>query len=218
VLATSTAILFVDRGRTQLEVDAAIQAIGGGALAECERLARVSFAGDSRLALIGAPAFYLSGLAEITIPKHVASIGADAFGHCRRLTRVLFAAGSELRTLRTGAFASSGLQSFQGPPKLTEIGVGAFARSAVRSVTLPEGVMRIPGSAFEHCAFLEVVTLAATEVVTIDAYAFHRACSGYALRLPHAKGVATKTPDWRTVDAVPALASGGPSNRPRAPP
>ncbi len=56
---------------------------------------------------------------------------------------------------------------------ITEIGEFAFARSALTSVTIPEGVTRIGYGAFYHCDDLRNVTLPSS-VTEIEPYAFDK--------------------------------------------
>ena len=125
-----------------------VTVVGPLAFMGCTRLTSASL-GNS-LTLVGDSAFYgCSSLAGIALPATVDSIGAYAFDGCTALRSMTLAEGSALRS----------------------IGRYAFAGTAVESVTLPDGLKRLGGYAFNKCAALTTVSLG-EGLTTIDEYTF----------------------------------------------
>ncbi len=93
---------------------------------------------------------------SIIVEEGVTDIGQYAFYGCDRVTDVRLP--STLRTIQSGAFSGcESLEEIDFPAGLTEIN-GAFNRcSGLKEVTFPDGIKRISG--FEDCDSLVSVTI-----------------------------------------------------------
>lgn len=105
---------------------------------------------------IAANAFRYSSITSIVIPASVTTIGNYAFYGCEKLTSIVFEEGSQL----------------------VNLGNYAFSETAIESIVLPEGVVRlgttdyIASSTFKNCKKLSSVTFLG-ELVAINPSAFY---------------------------------------------
>lgn len=96
---------------------------------------------DIPITEIGANAFMGNTTVKtVILSKNVKTIAYAAFQSCSALTEIVFPDGSQL----------------------TSIGNTSFAKSAITSISIPEGVTTIDNSAFNGCASLTSVTLPTT--------------------------------------------------------
>ncbi len=93
-------------------------------------------------------------LQTITIPDSVRTIDREAFKNCKNLKTVIFGENSQLKTIASYAFASC---------------------HALRSVVLPEGLLKIENYAFHECNALTSVTFPKS-IQSIQNFAF--SCPG----------------------------------------
>ena len=148
--------------------------IGERAFAHCEALTTVQ--NSANVKKLGPLAFWGSGITEIDLQN--AEIGREAFAYCEDLEAVQLGSctidGSaffgciSLKEIDLGsvteigesAFRScSSLQSVDLPRELTEIGDSAFRDTALKRVSLPNGLKELKLSTFTNCVFLESVSL-----------------------------------------------------------
>jgi len=121
-----------------ISVPTTVSIIGDMAFADATLTELIfEFGGTDRL-IIGNSAFMNIGAESVILPARLSVIGSDAFS------------GSALSSL---AFEIS--ESYQ----LTEIGDNAFFKTALSSVRLPDGVVRIGNSAFGEISTLNEVIL-----------------------------------------------------------
>ena len=113
---------------------------------------------ESGVTSIGAGAFALCKLTDISIPASVTSIGVGAFYGCSSLTGVTIPAGISIIGTETFERCSA-LTAIEIPSSVTSIGKSAFYNSGLTSVTIPAGVKTIYSSAFSNCYGLTSVTL-----------------------------------------------------------
>ena len=131
--------------------------------------------------------FAPAGLTEYITPNSATVIGDSAFGGCRNLTNITISEG--VTSIGNSAFsACDGLTSITIPDSVTEIGSNpfrcanirefsgkfatdggraliandifvAYAQASGGSYTIPDGVTKIGGSAFEFCANLTDIVI-----------------------------------------------------------
>ena len=145
----------VIEGLTEVLIDGDIESIGESAFADCGALAR--FDVPESVTFIGDNAFNgCIGLAYFDIPAATDYVGASAFEGCTGLTSLRFGSGSELGDIADRTFyGCTGLLSVTLPENVTEIGGSAFyGCTGLLSMTLPESVATIGESAFYNCSAL----------------------------------------------------------------
>ena len=166
----------VIEGLTEVLIDGDIESIGESAFADCGALAR--FDVPESVTFIGDNAFNgCIGLAYFDIPAATDYVGASAFEGCTGLTSLRFGSGSELGDIADRTFyGCTGLLSVTLPENVTEIGGSAFyGCTGLLSMTLPESVATIGESAFYGCSSLSVLSLGES-LETIGESAFYN-CS-----------------------------------------
>ena len=127
--------------------------------------------GDS-IVTIGASAFEKCwALENISFPATVTSLGKRAFATCWHLTH-LDLSGTSINEIGEETFeACLNLETVELPGTVTSIGRNAFASSALRHITLPDGLKSLEWGAFVDCDSLESVSLPKT-LTTINELAF----------------------------------------------
>jgi len=175
---------FRDSGITSVIIPANVNFIRGSAFDNSNKLASVTFAQGSQLAIIEGFAFgWCSSLTSITIPSSVEWIGAAAFAGCSKLTNINVAAVNFYYSSTGGILynsdkselvaypAASGNVTIS-PQSVTTIGEGAFAACYnLTGVTIPSNVTSISEGAFAWCESITSITIPAT-VMSIDGWAF----------------------------------------------
>lgn len=163
-------------GLSDVAIDGNIESIGEAAFEGCGALAR--FDVPESVTFIGDNAFNgCIGLAYFDIPAATDYVGASAFEGCTGLTSLRFGSGSELGDIADRTFyGCTGLLSVTLPENVTEIGGSAFyGCTGLLSMTLPESVATIGESAFYGCSSLSVLSLGES-LETIGESAFYN-CS-----------------------------------------
>ena len=127
--------------------------------------------GDS-IVTIGASAFEKCWVMDsITIPGTVTSLGKRAFATCWHLTH-LDLSRTSINEIGEETFeACLNLETVDLPGTVATIGRNAFASSALKHITLPDGLKSLEWGAFYGCDSLESVTLPET-LTTINDLAF----------------------------------------------
>lgn len=164
-------------GLTEVLIDGDIESIGESAFADCGAL--TSFDVPEGVVSIGDNAFKnCEALTYLDIPAATASIGASAFEGCTGLTSLRFESGSELSGIADRTFyGCTGLLSVTLPENVTEIGGSAFyGCTGLLSMTLPESVATIGESAFYNCSALTDLHLPQT-VSSVGNRAFYECLS-----------------------------------------
>ena len=135
---------------TRVVIPEGVREIPDEAFQECWNLSEVVIPEGVRL--IGKSAFANTALACAVIPKGVTRIDSRAFYECEQLTQVVIP--DTVRSIGEYAFCRCPLDEVAIPECVTQIGAGAFWGSAVRKLTLSEGLESIGNSAFGGCSRL----------------------------------------------------------------
>ena len=111
---------------------------------------------------------YTADVDTVFIPEGVTTIDDDAFTGCHFATVVF---PSTLTHIGARAFERCGITTLELPPHVT-IGDAAFRLCThLESVSLPEGLKRIPNRAFEYCTRLAEIDIPDTlEEIGDDAF------------------------------------------------
>ena len=168
-----------------IHIPAEIEAIRNGTFANCENLASLTFAEDSRLKVIEQVAFIrCKKLKSISFPTELTTIDSAAFQSCNALEHLDFTVSDRLTDIGDYAFSdchnlqkvsfgfeshlmSIGRRAFDGCRSLTSIHtVGSDA-----DFTIPFSVTTIGSAAFASCTTLRLVELPES-VTSIGSSAF----------------------------------------------
>ena len=125
---------------------------------------------EEGIGTIGANAFCHARAASLTLPATLTEIGDRAFAYCREITEMTWPQNT-LRRIGDEAFAGCyGLTELNLTGDGLTIGARAFSPSALKSVTLGEGVTEVGASAFENQS-LERLHIG-DDVTILGTYAF----------------------------------------------
>lgn len=116
-------------------------------LANCSALASVTI--PTTATTVGTSAFAGTALTSISFPESILTVGSHALDNCQALESASFAGASTV--LEDAVF---------------------YGDAALKSVSLPEGLNRLPANTFYGCSALSSVTLPTT-VTSIGEYAFY---------------------------------------------
>lgn len=160
----------------KLIIENGVKRIEDSAFREFDCMVELSL--PSSLEHIGTDAFEKCGsLQELVIPGSVKSWGNNAFGDCDSLVKVTVSPGASLGNLCF--YGCNNLSIVSLPDGMTKIPGGAFnGATKLSEITIPATVEEIRSSAFTYCHALETVTFlnsASTgkpSIKTIGAYAF----------------------------------------------
>ncbi|MBR7111526.1 MAG: leucine-rich repeat domain-containing protein [Clostridia bacterium] len=108
------------------------------------------------------------------------------FGGCTSLKSVDLSGFTNLKTLGGGIFSGCiSLTDVKLPTGLTALGNSAFSQTAIREISLPEGIQKIPYDCFCECTQLESITIP-NGVVEIGERAFYGCSSLRRVTMPAA--------------------------------
>lgn len=125
-----------------------VTGIGNSAFIFCDKLKSISL--PEGITRIGENAFSnCSGLTSIELPKNVSSIGDNVFGGCKSLTSITVDVRNSYYSSMDGLLYDKEKSTLIVCP----------ANISLTSLTLPEGVKTISGSAFRSCTGLTNISL-----------------------------------------------------------
>lgn len=120
---------------------------------------------------VGANAFCHARATSLTLPTTLTEIGDRAFAYCREITEMTWPQNT-LRRIGDEAFAGCyGLTELTLTGDGLTIGARAFSPSALKSVTLGEGVTEVGANAFADIRSLDALHIG-DSVTLLGAYAF----------------------------------------------
>lgn len=180
---------------TDLEFPDSVQSIGGFALNNCTGLTEFHYPLSLKEVGGGFIFYGCSGITEISVPNGVTKIPGNMFGNSNYLESIQLP--ESIKNIGYGAFADCtalttlnipdsveemGPRAYENCTALTEIhyplslkttGGGSNYRgcSGIKAITVPEGVKKLPASAFSGSNYLEKVILPTT-LEEIGMYAF----------------------------------------------
>ncbi len=170
-------------GLTSIEIPNSVTSIGDFAFADCKGLTSITI--PNSVTSIGGMAFYgCTGLTSVTIPNSVTSIGSSAFSGCTGLRSINVAEDNLNYTSIDGVLYSKDKKtlimcpngktgSITIPNSVTSIGGSAFYRcTGLTSIEIPNSVTSIGEYAFYGCAGLTSVTIP-NSVTSIGRQAFY---------------------------------------------
>ncbi len=161
---------FYNAGITEITIPAAVTSIGQEAFTgTTSALTKVTFLGNSKLAVIGARAFLgCSKLETINLPETVTEfeIYVDTFGTTNSAANTFYGCTSlksisipNIIEIPEGTFEGcTALETVELGDALTTIGAKAFYNNtSLKSITIPAGVTSIGSSAFENCSAMKTL-------------------------------------------------------------
>ncbi len=114
-------------------------------------------------------AFSYTPLTGVVLPDSLTYLGGRAFKECQQLKTLSI--GSGLTYIAWEAFKGTGLESVTIPGNIETIETEAFSNSAIRQLTLEEGLRYIADCAFENCNNLTGVAFPqSTEYISVTAF------------------------------------------------
>ena len=143
---------------TRVTIGNGVTEIGERAFSQCTSLKSVTI--GNNVTSIGRHTFTTcSSLTSIVIPDSVTLINSEAFGDCRSLTSIIVSDGNSVYDSRDNCNAIIKTAT-------NELVIGC------RTTIIPDGVIKIGGSAFAYCKSLTSIVIP-DSVTEIGAYAFY---------------------------------------------
>ena len=199
-------ILYLYNGTAEnVEIPEYITGIAGGAFTTNNSVDVKSISVPDSVTFIGGGAFRLhKALEKIDLPADAVMDGYIAFEGCESLQEIVLPRDTEIGNLMfegctslekvtiTGTPSSIGVSAFEGctslreiqlPESVTEIGRNAFTESGIGSISIPDGVEKLPIECFYRCGNLTDISLP-DSIHTISNSAFRDCERLSGIRIP----------------------------------
>ena len=155
-------------GLISVTIPEGVTKIGSSAFEGCSRLTSITI--PNSVTGIGSSAFYgCSNITSITIPESITSIGDEAFSHIITVTI------NSSAVMKAGDFKNifgTQVTTYNIGAEIEELKNALFVGyTNLKTVTLPETLIKIGESAFDQCSALKTITIP-SKVNSIGAYAF----------------------------------------------
>jgi len=187
---------FAGYGINSVVIPKSIKTVGANAFYGCDKLTKVdiksqdilignrAFGGCSALeevvvlkgANYGAEVFFDSGVKKVTFEKGVTRVDDGLFSSARALKEIVF--NDEIVEIGDQAFFNSGIEELYLPQTLTTIGESAFQQSKLKGIVIPTSTVNVGSYVFADCAYLEYVTLDASNVPSSWSSSWNRGYTG----------------------------------------
>ncbi len=181
-------------GLTMISLPDSLTSIGRNAFSYCIGLTAITLP-DSLTSIGGSAFFGCSGLTTITLPDSINDLGLNPWGGCDNLTTINVSPNHPSLAVIDGVLYSKAdkqlvcypmtkkEKDFEVPQGIRIIGENSFFFADLTTITLPDSVTSIGGSAFFHCDSLTAITLP-VGLKTIDMETFFHCDSLTAIMLP----------------------------------
>lgn len=168
----STLIDLIERDITSITIPSGTTKIGSNAFSNISTLTSVTI--PNTVTSIGQNAFSNTGLTSVTIPNSVTQFGTYTFYNCSSLTSCVLP--NTLTTIPQSCFFGTGLTNISFPSSVTTIENHAFKNSRLVTLTIPDTLTILYGSAFEACSSLKKVVIG-TGVTNMNNAVFYNCTS-----------------------------------------
>ncbi len=111
-------------------------------------------------------AFSGTPVTAVTLPNSLSYLGSGVFANCGQLKTLSI--GSGLTSIYDNTFSNTALESVNIPSNIDYVASDAFAYSAIKTLTLNEGLERIGDSAFYGCRNLTSVTIPSSVQIILE--------------------------------------------------
>ena len=119
---------------------------------------------------IGYEAFAYTNIKSIIIPANVTYVGGRAFANCYELVSASFI-GDKIEILGGSLFdEDSKLETVSLPSGLKQLNGTFYGCSALKTITIPEGVTEIGWNTFDGCTSLTAITIPSSVIKLYDLF------------------------------------------------
>jgi hypothetical protein len=132
---------------SSVTISNSVTSIGESAFSSCSNLSSVTI--PNSVTNIGKSAFSGCSLSSITIPNSVTTIGEGPFSFCGNLESIILEEGNQFYTMDDGVLFN----------KAKTILIQCLIQAKKEKYTVPDGVIRIGEEAFDYCETLTSVTI-----------------------------------------------------------